>query len=157
MANFNNYGNYPYGMPYQPFIPQPNYNNGNNGNTNIYQQQQQTQPQMTQFYWVNGSEGAKAFQMMPNQTAMLMDSENPIVYMKQTNGMGQASLKYYKLTETTEQDIKNQNVPQSQNNQPNNEYVLKADFEALSKRMDDLSKKLEKPYKNEKNVEKGGN
>ena len=153
MANFN-YGSYPYGNIYQPQQPnyaQPNFNN-NLGNM-MNNQPQQTQ--MTQCYWVNGSEGAKAFQMIPNQTAMLMDSENPIMYMKQTNSMGQGTIKYYKLIEITEQDIKNQNAPQ-QNTQPNPEYVLKADFDVLSKRIDELSRKIEKPYKSQINSEKGG-
>lgn len=160
MPNYN-YNNYPYGMPYQPFMPQAqqNYNNmGNMGNMMPNQNQQMQQPQMTQCFWVNGTEGAKAFQMQPNQTIMLMDSENPVVYMKQTNGMGQATLKYYKLTEVSEQDVRNQNTqPQSQNIKSNEEYVLKSDFEVLSKRLDDLSKRFEKPYKNDKNIEKGGN
>ena len=155
MANYN-YGGYPYGNFYQPIMPQqqqPNYNNIGN----MMQNQNQQQPQMTQCFWVNNIEGAKSFQMMPNQTAMLMDSENPVVYMKQTNAMGQASLKYFKLIETSEQEIRGQNQQPVSNQQPNVEYALKSDFEGLSKRIDEISKRIEKPFKNDKNTEKGGN
>ena len=95
--------------------------------------------------------------MLPNQTIMLMDSENPILYMKTSNGMGQSTLKYYKLVESSEQEIRNQNAVQPQPTQNGAEYVLKSEFEALTKKFDDLSKRLEKPFKNEKNVDKGGN
>lgn len=160
MANFNNYGGYgnygntyPYGMPYQPVMPQqPNYNNMGN---QMNQQPQQTQT--TQCSFVNGIEGAKAFQMIPNQTVMLMDSESPMLYMKTSNGMGQSTLKYYKLVETNEQEIRNQNAVQPQQNQPSEEYALKSDLDVLSKKIDEISKRFEKPFKNEKNVEKGGN
>lgn len=148
-----NYPPYPYGVNYQPFMPQqPNFNNVNNmvsGNQN------QQQPQMNQFAFVNGIEGAKSFQMMPNQTIMLMDSENPVVFMKSSNSMGQSSLKYYKLTEVSEQDLRNQANPQPI--QQNEEYALKSDFEGLSKRIDEISRRIEKPYKKDSNTEKGGN
>lgn len=155
MANFN-YGGYPYGNFYQPAMPQMNQSQQQPNFNNLYQQPNQ-QTQTTQCAFVNGLEGAKAFQMLPNQTIMLMDSENPILYMKTANGMGQSTLKYYKLVETSEQEIRNQNVVQPQQVQPNVEYALKSDVNDLSKRIDELSKKCEKPFKNEKNAEKGGN
>ena len=148
MPNYN-YG-YPYGMPYQPIMPQPQQ-----ANYNMMPNQNQPQPQMNQFAFVNGIEGAKSFQMMPNQTMMLMDSENPIVFMKTSNSMGQSTLKYYKLTEVSEQDLRNQANPQPL--QPNVEYALKSDFEDLNKRFDELSRKIEKPFKSDKNADRGGN
>ncbi len=149
------YGN-PYGNPYQPQQPsymQPNYNNMGNGMPN-QTQQPQAQPQANSYFYVNGVIGAKSFQMQPNQTVLLMDSDNPMCYMKQSNGMGQSTLRYFKLIEVSENDLNTTNDTKQVNN---NEYVLKSEFEALSKRLDDLSKKFEKPYKNEKNIEKGGN
>ena len=155
MANYN-YGNYPYGNFYQPVMPQapqqPNYNNMANMMPN--QNQQMQQPQANSYFYVNGVIGAKSFQMQPNQTVLLMDSDNPMCYMKQANGMGQSTLRYFKLIEVSENDLNTTNDTKQVNN---NEYVLKSEFEALSKRLDDLSKKFEKPYKNEKNIEKGGN
>ena len=94
------------------------------------------QPQMNQYAFVNGIEGAKSFIVKPNQTILLMDSEQPICYMKQSNGFGQSSLRYFKLVEVQEQDLKkNENI--------NNEdvYNLKKRVEELEKLV--LSKKEE--------------
>ena len=154
MPTFNQYGNYPYGTPYQPYGVNPNMYQNNGYGQQVQQQPQQPQPQMNQYAFVNGIEGAKSFQMQPNQTILLMDSESPTVFMKTSNNLGQSSLKYYRLTEISEQELRGNNQP---NVTPNKEYVLKSDFDSLVKRMDDLSRKIEKPNKNEKNNEKVGN
>lgn len=134
MPNFNNYGCYPYGNIYQP--PQPNYAQPNLGNM-MNNQMQQTP--MNQYAYVNGIEGAKSYQLQPNQTIMLMDSDSPICYMKSANGMGQSTLRYFKLIEVSENDLK-----VNQNSNINTDYVSKAEFEALSKRMDELSLIIQK-------------
>lgn len=58
----------------------------------VVQQAPQPQPQntgTTNFTWVMGEEAGKAYLMGPNQTAFLMDSENPYFYIKKSdqNGM----------------------------------------------------------------------
>ena len=118
-------------MPYQPFPPyqqnpygQPQYGN--------YQPYQQSQQQSNTYAFVNGIEGAKSYPMAPSQTVMLMDSDNPIAYMKQSNAMGQATIKYFRLVETNENEIRGVQA------KPANEYVLKSDFEALSKKVESL-------------------
>lgn len=58
------------------------------------------------YYFVNGIEGAKSFAVQPNQTVLLMDSDAPMCYMKQSNGIGQSSIRYFKLTEVKEDDLK---------------------------------------------------
>ena len=115
MANYNNAYGY---NPYNTYVP------------NNYQQ-----AQMNHYAFVNGIEGAKSFQVQPNQTIMLMDSDDPICYMKQANNIGQATLRYFKLVEVSEQELRNANQMQ-----PSNDYVLKTDFDALVKRIDELSK-----------------
>lgn len=101
MANFNT----PYGYgAYNSYNPSNNY-------------QQQTQ--MNHYAFVNGIEGAKSFQLQPNQTIMLMDSDNPICYMKQSNNIGQSTLRYFKLVEVSEQELRSANQMQ-----PNADYVL---------------------------------
>lgn len=142
MANYN-YSNYPYGMPYYN-MPQ-SYNNLNNNNMMPNQMQQ---PQANNYFYVNGIIGAKSFQMQPNQTVMLMDSDSPMCYMKQTNSMGQATLRYFKLVEISEDDLK---TPQTQGNQPNVEYALKSDLEALNKKLNEISSKFEKPSNSSEN------
>lgn len=154
MPNYNNnfgYGNgYPYGMPYQPYNYQ--YNNpfpSNNNGQNYQQNNQQVgsqQPQMNQYAFVNGIEGAKSFQLAPNQTILLMDSDSPLCYMKSSNGVGQSTLRYFKLTEVSENDLKS-STQQPQVN--TNDYVLKADFEALSQKVNTLLGKVEKTNRNE--------
>ena len=110
--NFNPYG----------FNPNPYPNNNN------YQQ-----PKANQYFWVNGKESAKAFQIMPNQSVMLMDNDKPLVYMKTTDGLGKSDMRYFKLVEISEEELN-----QSEN-KPNQEYVLKSDFDALVKRIDELT------------------
>lgn len=141
MANYN-YSNYPYGMPY--YMPQ-NFNNLNNNNM---MQNQMQQPQANNYFYVNGIIGAKSFQMQPNQTVMLMDSDSPMCYMKQTNSMGQATLRYFKLVEISEDDLK---TAQTQGVQPNVEYALKSDLEALNKKLNEISSRFEKPLNSSEN------
>lgn len=120
MQNFNN--SYPY-----------NYNSYTN---NMYNQQ----TQMNQYAFVNGIEGAKSFRVQSNQTVLLMDNDNPVCYMKQANSIGQATLRYFKLVEVDENTIRNLNVDLNTQKQ---EYVLKSDFEALVKRIDEMTSKEE--------------
>lgn len=144
MAVFNNY---PYGNPYQPYGYNPYGNLYQNNNQNFQQNNQQPQqPQANNYYYVNGVIGAKSFQMQPNQTVMLMDSDNPMCFMKQSNGMGQSTLRYFKLVEVSENDLTDNNEAKQNNT---NEYVLKSDFDVLSKKVDDLLNRNEKSFKNE--------
>ncbi len=64
------------------------------------------QPQQNFYSFVNGIEGAKSFIVKPNQTVLLMDSEAPVCYMKQSNGFGQSTIRYFKLVEVREEDLK---------------------------------------------------
>ena len=117
MQNFNNN----YGGPYQ----NPSYYNP------------YSQPKTNQYAFVNGIEGAKSFQMQPNQMVMLLDSDNPIIYKKVSNGYGQSSIECFKMVQISEEELRGINV------QPQQEYVLKSDFEALVKRIDELTKPKE--------------
>lgn len=93
MSNYFN----PYGFP--PY-KQPDYNHPNYYGSNF------NQPKLNYYAFVNGIEGAKSFQVAPNQTMMLMDSDSPVVYMKTANSLGQATLRYFKLVEVNENEIK---------------------------------------------------
>ena len=96
---------------------------------NIYQ------PNTNNLIFVNGIEGAKSYQIQPSQIVMLLDSDNPIVYKKTSNSFGQATIESYKMVPITETEIK------GATSSP--EYVLKSDFDALVKRIDELTKKEE--------------
>ena len=91
------------------------------------------QQQFKQYAFVNGIEGAKAFQMPSNQTMLLMDSDKPIVFMKTTDNMGKANLRYFNLTEIDEFEAAKQYQPQ-----PAPEYALKSDINALNEKIDKL-------------------
>lgn len=111
-------------MPYNPYqqypYPQPQYGG--------FQQPQNT------YAFVNGIEGAKSYPMQPNQTVMLMDSDNPLCYMKQSNAMGQSTIKCFRLVEVSEADLKSSDKPKA-------DYVSKTDFDALCAKVEGLLKK----------------
>lgn len=109
----------------------------NNFNTPYYNPPYYGQPKTNQYAFVNGIEGAKSYQMQPNQMVMLLDSDNPIVYKKTSNGYGQATIECFKMVQISEEELR------GINNQLQPEYVLKSDFEALVKRIDELTKKEE--------------
>ena len=80
--------------PYQPMYNQ-NQSNGYLG----YQR-----PQTNGITWVQGIEGAKAFQIMPNSNTILLDSENDgIFYIKVSDNVGMCNLRTFKYEEIGEQ------------------------------------------------------
>ena len=65
----------------------------------IYQQQVPS----FQITKVNGENGAKAFQMPPNSSIILLDESNPKVYIKETDGASYPKLSAYKLVPDTDE------------------------------------------------------
>ena len=101
----------------------------------------QYQPSQTSTYaFVNGVEGAKSYMVAPNQSVMLMDSEQPLCYMKQANSIGQSTVRYFKLIEINESDARNMTSPTIK--ALNENYVSKEDFNALKTQIEELVKKL---------------
>lgn len=97
-----------------------------------YSQHQQNNPYLNQttiqnngINWVQGIEGAKAWQMQPNSNVMLLDSENEgTFYIKTSDNVGMCSLRIFKYQEVTEQQKQANNVDLS-------EYVKRSELEAL--------------------------
>ena len=84
-------------------------------------------PQQNAIQWVQGIEGAKAFQLVPNGNAMMLDSENEgIFYIKTSDNVGMCNLRVFKFEEVTAQQ------PQKINP---DEYVKKSELEALINKM----------------------
>ena len=93
------------------------YNNPygyNNNYNNPYLQQQYSQPTMQQvtqpahsnggIQWVQGESGAKAYNVSPGQSVLLMDSENNTFYIKSTDTSGMPlPLRIFDYTERTAQ------------------------------------------------------
>ena len=70
-----------------------------------YQQMYQ-RPQMHGIIWVQGIEGAKAYQLAPNSNAILMDSENDgKFYIKVSDNVGMCNLRTFSYTEVTNQPV----------------------------------------------------
>lgn len=52
--------------------------------------------------WVQGIEGAKAYQLQPNSNAVMLDSENDgIFYIKVSDNVGMCTLRTFKFEEIT--------------------------------------------------------
>ena len=113
------------------------------GNFNPYSRPifQPNQPQAPQnvYAFVNGVEGAKSFIVAANQTVLLMDSEQPVCYMKTANALGQGSLRYFKLTEVKEEDVRTSAQAKTA---PSISLSSNEDFIALKKQVAELEKKL---------------
>lgn len=90
MSLYNN----PAFQPYSPMAtsyqaPQMNPSMGYHPNTNS-----------SGITWVQGIEGAKAYQMSPNTIMQLMDSENDgIFYIKVSDNIGMSNLRVFKYEE----------------------------------------------------------
>ena len=80
--------------------------------SNPYQQYYHTNNEIN---WVQGIEGAKAYQLQPNSNVMLMDSENDeTFYIKTSDNVGMCNLRIFKYKEIISQN--------------NDEYVRKSDL-----------------------------
>lgn len=72
-----------------PFFSQPNYQNRMTNNNRIT--------------WVNGIEGAKAFQIEPNSNILLLDSDTQgRMYIKTCDNIGMCNLRIFTYEEVTE-------------------------------------------------------
>ena len=82
MAFYNPYQQYnPYG--YSPVSSQ-------NGAGSVL-------PQQSQIIRVNGKNGAEAFRMAPNSSILLMDENDPIVWLKTSDGAGYCTVTPYTI------------------------------------------------------------
>ena len=60
-------------------------------------------PRSNNITWVQGIEGAKAYQLMPGSNTILLDSENDgVFYIKVSDNVGMCSLRTFKYSEVTE-------------------------------------------------------
>jgi len=72
--------------PNNPYYPYNNYNT--------------TSQAVNGIIWVQGIEGAKAYQLQPNSNAILMDSENDeTFYIKVSDNVGMCNLRVFKYKE----------------------------------------------------------
>ena len=94
---------------------------------NLMQPNQYMRPQQNAINWVQGIEGGKAFQMVPNSNIALFDSENEgIFYIKTCDSIGMCNLRVFRYEEITEKQPVKMNP---------DEYVKKSELEALVNQM----------------------
>lgn len=75
---------------YNSFQPNPMTMNGQF--PNMYPSQRQ------EIVKVNGEGGARAYQLFPNSSALLLDENNPLVWLVQTDGAGYKTVTPYTIT-----------------------------------------------------------
>ena len=83
--------------------------------------QTQPQPQPMQVQYVNGKQSAEAYQMPISSSVILMDSNHPRFYLKQTDASGVVTLKSYDFKEAEDEKPP--------------EYVTKQEFEKFKATM----------------------
>ena len=87
-----------------------------------------TFPQNNGINWVQGIEGAKAWQLTPNSNVMLLDSENDgRFYIKVSDNVGMCTLRTFAYEEITDTPT-TQNIDLSQ-------YVKRSELESLLNEM----------------------
>lgn len=92
--------------------------------------------------WVSGEQEMRSYQVGPNVTIPLWDSENPVIYLKSADMMGKPSVKVLDYTVRDEaQDAKNGN------------YVSQDEFNKLNSHLADISNQLKQLKNNLKQKE----
>lgn len=74
----------------------PNYNGFINPYANQMQPQVQN-PTRSEIVRVNGENGARAFQLAPNSSALLLDESAPLVWLVQSDGAGYKTVTPYSI------------------------------------------------------------
>ena len=145
----------PYYRPmnyYNPVIPQDNQNvqNGQPFSQPIQQQQipvqQPIQPMPMQtptndMIWVLSEVEAQSYPVAPNNSVILWDKNNDVVYIKSVNMQGVPSMRVLDYKERTPDNAPK--TPVEHKCQCGDKFVLKKDFEALQSEFDALRDELE--------------
>ena len=102
---------------------------------NMPQQRPIQMQQSVQIQFVKGTEGAKAYNIPASSSVILMDSNDPVFYMKSTDANGIETVKAYDFTERETVSLENSL----------DKYVLKSDFKKLTEQVEELTKSLTTP------------
>lgn len=89
------------------------------------------QPQRSGVIWVQGEAGAKAYMVAAGNNVLLLDSDNPVFYLKSTDPSGMPlPLRVFDYTERPPQP---KSAPAAQ--PVANDYITRAEFEAALERL----------------------
>lgn len=93
--------------------------------------------------WVSGESGAKSWMVGRGETVLLMDSENPVFYLKSSDQSGMPlPLRVFDYSERV------QNVAQAANSaliQNNDNFITRDEFNDLRAKYEELEKQIRKP------------
>ena len=135
------YNSYPMNMGYAGFVPymQPQIQMPQ-------QTQQQEQQNSNAFIWVQGKEAAKAYLVGAGKDVLLMDSEEPYLYMKSTDANGKPQkMKVYKLVEETEEQevVEETPVINYATKDDIKDFAKQKDYDGILDIINDLQKEIE--------------
>lgn len=136
-------------MAYNTYVPQ-------------FYQPQYMAPQMQQnmnqqnnsgITWVQGENAAKSFPVAAGQSVLLMDSENPVMYIKSTDQSGMPlPLRIFDYTERVTKSSEDVKI-----NPAEDIYVTKQEFDSFKDEMKSAIKSYRHNKVPSKEVEKGSN
>ena len=94
--------------------------------------------------WVQGLEGAKGYLVAPNNTVVLWDTENPVIYVKSADASGIPSMRVLDFTERNA-DTSNspKNTPKTHECTCGNKFATKEQINDLRGKIDELTAKYE--------------
>lgn len=106
------------------------------------QMQQAAQPPHTNqgLLWVQGEAGAKAYLMAPDSTVLLMDSEGSRFFLKSTDKAGLPSLRVFEYSEVSQNALQS---AQSVQNNLDDKYVTRQEYDALRAKYAEIIEKLD--------------
>lgn len=104
--------------------------------SNAYPTQQGVGTNTNALIWVQGEAGAKSYMVAPNQTVVLWDSEQDVVYIKSADASGMPNVKVLDYT------IRN-NGAQKAEILAQKDFATKDDVELLKKEINALKSKFE--------------
>lgn len=110
---------------------------------------QQPMPQMpmqsptpsNDMIWVLSEVEAQSYPVAPNNSVILWDKNNDVVYIKSVNAQGVPSMRVLDYKERTAENAPK--TPVEHKCQCGDKFVLKEDFKALQKEIDALEAKIE--------------
>lgn len=128
--NVNNYLN-----PMNPYQMQPNYFNANYQPPQMQNYGAQARQSNVDWVYVNGLQGAREQIVQPGCTAWMMDNNEPMIYYKAVDQMGQPTLKAYRLNELEPQSaVQSQSAPQMDLSM----FATREDVAAIGAKVDKL-------------------
>ncbi len=132
---FGGYSGYPAPTNPNGFGNYNSFQNQNMMNQNMYNpyQQPQQQQSVNTLVRVTGMDGAKAYQMGANSAVVLFDENEPVFYIKSTDGAGFPTITPYTFVEMTGTTVEN----------TNNDFVSRSEFDEMAKEVERLKGLLE--------------